>query len=237
MRRRWGSGQRSTHHGIYIYIYIPCSGTNEKKYEAEGRNDSFLLFGNRKRRKIPFQLERVNEKKRKGERTKRELSIVFADTTPILYKDTLDSPLIEIPIPFKVGEEEKSAESQGWPWWVGFTIGRAKKAILVGEISARRNACSVHREHRNGTVRCKCCTMVITTTALHHRRHRDQHQSDHHHHHHHCHPWLRHTIVHQRTSVCNRGYRHHHWRQASFHPTQRAGMAKSLLLPPRSAHE
>lgn len=82
-----------------IYIYISCSGTNEKKYEAEGRNDSFLLFGNRKRRKIPFQLERVNEKKRKGERTKRELSIVFADTTPILYKDTLDSPLIEIPIP------------------------------------------------------------------------------------------------------------------------------------------
>lgn len=38
----------------------------------------------------------------------------------------------------------------------------------------RRNACSVHRQHRNGTVRCKCCTMLITNHY--HRRHRDQHQ-------------------------------------------------------------
>lgn len=78
--------------------------------------------------------------------------------------------------PKKIKFHQRSTEKANSPQW-----------DVAGD--ERRNACSVHREHRNGTVRCKCCTMLIatTTTAViaisinHHHR-------------------LRHTIVRQHTS-------------------------------------
>ena len=54
------------------------------------------------------------------------------------------------------------------------TVERTKFSAAATRRRERRNACSAHWQYRNGTVRCKCCTMLITNHY--HRRHRDQHQ-------------------------------------------------------------
>lgn len=100
----------------------------------------------------------------------------------------------------------------------------SEKAILVGEKKRVFRSPGAQKRH---------CTLQMLHDGDHHHRSPPSAViaiSINHHHHHHHHPM---ATSHHRSPVCNRGYRHHHWRQASFSSYATYELAwQSLSLPP-----